>query len=142
MTDPQVVGSGSPGGAGGTTPEDPRATFRSAGFWMGLVGGVELLAGSALGVMWVLAITGVAPRAAGSTPSDWVFTPLQAVAGIGIGTLTLIAARAFRRAAEVADACPPAVTGAVSDLRELYERQLWVLATLVGIALGGLFFWR
>ncbi|HXG10839.1 MAG TPA: hypothetical protein VNK04_13860 [Gemmataceae bacterium] len=122
--------------------EDPRATFRSAGFWMGLVGWVELLAGSALGVAWLLAITGVAPRAAGSTPSDWVFTPLQAVAGIGIGVLTLIAGRAFRRAAEVADGCPPAVAGAVASLRELYERQLWVIALVVGIALGGLLLWR
>jgi hypothetical protein len=109
---------------------------------MVLVGCVELLAGSALGVMWLLAVTGVAPRAAGSTPSDWVFTPLQAVAGIGIGTLTLIAASAFRRAGEVADGCPPAVTAAVSALRELYERQLWVIAILVGIAIGGLFLWR
>jgi hypothetical protein len=142
MADPQVVGSGSAGGTGGSVSEAPRVTFRSAGFWMALVGWVELLAGSALGVMWLLAVTGVAPRAAGSTPSDWVFTPLQAVVGIGIGILTLVAGRAFRRAAEVADGCPPAVTGAVSALQELYERQLWLIATLIGIALGGLFLWR
>ena len=142
MTDPQGVGSEISGGTGGTFSEGPRATFRSAGFWMGLVGWVEVLAGSVLGVRWLLAIMGVAPRAAGSTPSDWVITPLQAVAGLGIGTLTLIAARAFRRAAEVADGCPPAVTGAVTALRELYERQLWVIAVVVVIALGGLFLWR
>ena len=131
-----------PDGSGVTLSEEQRAVFRSAGTWMGILGGAEVLVGALGGVAWLLGAFGVAPPEGRPSPGDWVLTALLAIGTVGIGILTLIAAASFRRAGRVPDAGLAAVTTAVSDLRELYERQVWVTLILLAIAIGGAFLWR
>jgi hypothetical protein len=115
-----------------------RATFRSAGFWMAIIGWAEVLVGAVGGLIWLLAAVGAVPgREFGAAPSEWVLLALQAVATVVIGGLTLTAARSFRRAGRDPAAGLPAVTAAVADLAELYERQVWLAFVLLAIAIGG-----
>ena len=116
-----------------------RATFRSAGVWMAILGGLEVAAGALAGVAWVLVLVGVVPlrEAMGPRPTDWIVNALLTVITLGIGVLTLVTARSFRRAARRPDAGLAAVTEAVADLRELYERQVWASGVLLGLAVAG-----
>jgi hypothetical protein len=120
------------------TPEQ-RTTFRSAGVWMAILGGIELAAGLLAGIAWVLVLVGGVPLrdAMGPRPTDWIVNALLTVVTVGIGVLTLLTARSFRRAARRPDAGLAAVTEAVADLRELYERQVWATGVLLGLAIAG-----
>ena len=123
---------------GNVLSDEQRATLRSAGFWMAIIGWAEVLFGAVAGAIWLLAALGAIPgEALGGPPSDRVSLALQVVAALGIGVLTLITARSFRRAGCDRAAGLPAVTAAVADLAELYERQVWVLFVLVAVAIGG-----
>ena len=115
-----------------------RATFRAAGFWMTIIGWAEVLFGAGTGLVWLLAALGVLPgQAPGTAPSGWGLPAAQVIGSVVIGVLTLIAARSFRRAGRDPAAGLPAVTAAVADLAELYERQVWLAFALLAIAVGG-----
>jgi hypothetical protein len=122
----------------GVLTDGQRATFRSAGLWMAIIGWAEVLFGAVAGLVWLLAALGALPgRAVDGAPSEWSLRALQVVGSVIIGVLTLIAARSFRRAGRDPAAGLPAVTAAVADLAELYERQVWLAFALLAIAIGG-----
>lgn len=110
---------------------EQQATFRAAGFWMRIVGWAEVVGGGLFGVVWVLAALGV-DETRQMVGGEWVVTALQCVAGVGVGILTLVTAASFRRAGPDA----AAVTAAVANLRELYERQVWLILILVFVVIG------
>jgi hypothetical protein len=139
MLEPSERGSVEPRGA---LSEEQRTVFRSAALWMGLAGWAEVLVGGLVGVACLLRAVGLIPWPEQPSASGRAVLPILVVASMGIGILTLIAARSFRRAAQAPDAGLAAVTEAVSDLRELYERQVWITAMLIVIAIGGAIFWR
>lgn len=114
--------------------EEQRATFRSAGLWMAIIGWAELAFGAVAG----LAALGVLPgQQIGVAPSEWSLPAAQVIGSVVIGILTLIAARSFRRAGRDPASGLPTVTAAVADLAELYERQFWVAFALLTLAIGG-----
>jgi len=124
-------------GPAGVLTDGHRATFRSAGFWMTIIGWAEVLFGAAVGLVWLLAALGALPgRALGVAPSEWSLAAVQVIGSVIIGVLTLIAARSFRRAGRDPAAGLPAVTAAVADLAELYERQVWLAFALLALAIG------
>jgi hypothetical protein len=118
---------------GGVFSDEQRAVFRSAGFWMRIVGWAELIGGALAGLAWVLYFAGVeAARQLINSPMDRATATVQAVGGVVIGVLTLMTAAAFRRAGPDA----ASVTAAADHLRELYERQVWLLV-VAGMLLAG-----
>jgi hypothetical protein len=122
-------------GAGtGVFTEDQRAVFRAAGFWMRIVGWVEVAGGGLIGLVWVLGVLGVeaARQIVGTAPAERIVAALECVGGLVIGTLTLTAAASFRRAGPD----PASVTRAAEDLRELYERQVWVVVAVLFVVAG------
>ena len=138
MAEQETGKGGASQGPGVTLSEEQRATFRSAGFWMAIIGWAEVLFGALAGLFRLVAALGATPgQAPGLAPSEWGFLALQVVASVIIGVLTLIAARSFRRAGRDPGAGLPAVTAAVADLAELYERQVWVALVLLAVAVGG-----
>ncbi|MFO0964286.1 MAG: hypothetical protein U0793_01685 [Gemmataceae bacterium] len=137
MENETVTTGGGPNENPGVLTEKQRATFRSAGLWMAIIGWAELLFGAVSGLVWLLGALGVASNEVRLAPSEGSFLVLQVVGSIVIGGLTLIAARSFRRAGREADAGLPTVTAAVADLAELYERQVWVGFALLLIVIGG-----
>jgi hypothetical protein len=123
---------------GGMLTDEQRAKFRAAGFWMAIIGWAEVLFGTLAGLVWLLAALGVFPgQALGQAPSEWGLPALQVVASVAVGVLTLFAARSFRRAGRDPAAGLPAVTAAVADLAELYERQVWLGVSLLAVVIGG-----
>ena len=127
-----------PDQAPGVLTDGQRATFRSAGFWMAIIGWAEVFFGVFGGLIWLLATLGALPPwALGLAPRKSGLPAVQAVASFAIGLLTLIAARSFRRAGRDPAVGLPAATAAVADLAELYERQVWVLFVLLAVAIGG-----
>ena len=121
--------------------DEQRAVFRSAAAWMAAFGGIELAAGGLLGLLWLLFAVGVVPPPEPQSAADRVTLPLGAVASAAVGLITLTTARAFRRAARAAEPGYAAVTAAVTDLRELYERQVILAATLLAIGVGTALLW-
>jgi hypothetical protein len=122
----------------GVLTDGQRAAFRSAGFWMAIIGWAEVICGVVAGLAWLLAALGALPGPAlGIAPSEWSLPALFVVGSVIIGVLTLIAARSFRRAGGDPAAGFPAATAAVADLAELYERQVWVAFALLAMAIGG-----
>jgi len=138
VTDPATRTDGTNPNLAGVLNDEQRATFRSAGFWMAIIGWAEIALGAAAGLVWLLVALGALPReeVGGGGPSEWGISVLQMVGSIIIGILTLIAARSFRRAGRDPAAGLPAVTAAVADLAELYERQVWLAIALLAIAVG------
>jgi len=126
-----------PGPAAVLTDEQ-RATFRSAGLWMAIIGWAELAFGVVAGLYWLLAALGVVPgHELGTSLTEWSVPAAQVIGSGVIGILTLIAAQSFRRAARDPASGLPTVTAAVADLAELYERQFWVVFVLLALAIGG-----
>src|SRR5687768_13219585 len=75
--------------------DEHRAKFRAAGFWMAIVGWIEIACGVAAAVVWLLGLLEDLPSV-----ELWKGR-LDAILAIGsliIGGLTLTAARSFRRA--------------------------------------------
>jgi hypothetical protein len=125
-------------GPAGALTDEQRATFRSAGHWMAIIGWAELAFGAVAGLVWLLAALGALPgQALGFAPSEWSLPAVLVIGSVVIGVLTLIAARSFRRAGRDPAAGLPTVTAAVADLAELYERQVWLAFALLAIAIGG-----
>ncbi len=120
---------------GGVFTAEQRAVFRSAGFWMRIVGWVEVAIGGLIGLTLGLAALGVAGagEAVGAAPSEWILAAVQGIGAVVVGTLTLAAAAAFRRAGPDA----ASVTEAADHLRELFERQVWVFVAVVFVIVGG-----
>ncbi len=139
MTEHETATVGEPNPSpGGVLTDGQRATFRAAGFWMIIVGWAELLFGAVTGLLWLLAALGVLPgRVLGVTASEWGIPAVQVIGSVVIGALTLSAARSFRRAGRDPAAGLPAVTAAVADLAELYERQVWLAFALLAMGVGG-----
>jgi hypothetical protein len=105
---------------------------------MAIIGYAEVGFGGLAGLTCLLAVLGAVPgQALGAAPSERVLLALQAVGAVIIGVLTLAAARSFRRVGRDPAAGMPAVTGAVGDLAELYERQVWLGFVLLAVAIGG-----
>ncbi len=116
---------------------EQRAAFRSAGFWMALVGWAEVTLGALAGVAFLLPVLGMIPGQE-ATFAEIRFPLFQAIGSILIGALTLAAAHSFRRAGRNPTAGLPAVSEAVGRLAELYERQVWLAGLLLVFAVVGL----
>jgi hypothetical protein len=76
----------------GVLTDGQRVTFRSAGFWMAIIGWVEVFFGALAGLMWLLAALGAETALALEVaPSGRSFAAVQAIGSVIIGSLTLIA---------------------------------------------------
>lgn len=124
--------------------DEQRAPFRTAGFWMALVGWAEVIFGIMVGLVWLLAALGVLPDGPREVTSwEWGIAALEVFVCLVIGVLTLIAARSFCRAGRDSSAGVAGVTAAVADLAELYERQVWVAFAVLCIVIGrAIAIWR
>src|SRR5262249_18518286 len=121
----------------GVLTAEQRATFRSAGFWMAIVGWAQVLLGAVVGLASMFAALREF-RERGIELWEWRNPALLVIASECVGILTLIAARSFRRAGRAPAAGLPEVTAAVTDLAELYERQVWLAFALLAIAIGSI----
>lgn len=118
--------------------DEQRATFRSAGLWMAIIGWAEVVLGGLGGAVLLLVALGALPgQAAGPATPEVRFLVLQAVGSVLIGVLTLVTARSFRRAGRDPAAGLPAVSTAVADLAGLYERQVWLAGLFLVLAVVG-----
>jgi hypothetical protein len=128
--------AGQDGSPGGVLTAEQRATFRSAGFWMAIVGWAEVVFGGLAGMAFVLPALGAIPGQ-GAASAEVRFLLLQAIGSVLIGVNTLGAARSFRRAGQNPTAGLTAVTEAVGGLAELYERQVWLAGLFLVFAVAG-----
>ena len=136
MAEHEPAAATGPDGNGGVLTAEQRAAFRSAGFWMALVGWAEVTLGGLAGLALLLPALGAIPGQ-GAAPTEVWLLLLQAAGSVLIGVLTLATARSFRRAGRDPTAGLPAVTDAVGGLAELYERQVWLAGLFLVVAVGG-----
>src|SRR5688572_27332917 len=122
--------------------DEQRQQFRSAGLWMMLLGGIEVLAGAFLATLVLLSWLGIVPQEAAMDPafSGTGIHPVtgmlfQIIIAIGIGCWTLWAAAGFRNVAKKNEPTTATVSEAAGRVAQLYEIQVLVILMIVGLVL-------
>lgn len=116
--------------------EAQRAEFWSAGLWMGIVGWMELAAGSVLCAIWVLSLRNVSfGQIKFSNVLEMSTIGIEIGGAIGIGLSTVWTASSLRRISKRTERTTEAVMEAISRLRHLYTGQVILFAVLISVTL-------